>query len=64
MRNFAPFMALAALLATVVAPLCSQAGDARKLEVCSWLTSGGEAAARDALFNVHKRQDPGVELDN
>jgi glucose/mannose transport system substrate-binding protein len=64
MRNFAPFMALAALFATVVAALCSQAAEARKLEVCSWWTSGGEAAALDALFNVHRKQDPGVEIIN
>ena len=64
MRNFARFMALAALFTTVVAPLCSQAAGERKLEVFSWWTSGGEAAALDALFNVYKKQDPGVEIIN
>ena len=65
MPNFAPFMALAALFITVVvAPLCSQAAGARKLEVFSWWTSRGEAAALDALFKVHKRQDREVEIIN
>jgi glucose/mannose transport system substrate-binding protein len=32
----------------------------RKLEVFSWWTSGGEAAALDVLFQVYKKQNPGV----
>jgi glucose/mannose transport system substrate-binding protein len=64
MRNCTPLWALAALFATVLAPLCSQAADEKKLEVFSWWTSGGEAAALDALFNVYKKQDPGVEIIN
>jgi hypothetical protein len=47
-------MACVALFTTVAAPLCSQAADERKLEVFSWWTSGGEAAALDVLFKVYK----------
>src|SRR5277367_4694999 len=57
-------MACVALFTTVAAPLCSQAADERKLEVFSWWTSGGEAAALNALFNVYKKQNPGVEIIN
>jgi glucose/mannose transport system substrate-binding protein len=35
-----------------------------KLEVFSWWTSGGEAAALDALFNTYKKQFPGVGIIN
>jgi glucose/mannose transport system substrate-binding protein len=35
-----------------------------KLEVFSWWTSGGEAAALDALFNTYKKQYPGVGIIN
>ncbi len=64
MRNFTPLLVLAALFNTLLAPLCSQSADERKLEVVSWWTSGGEAAALDALFKVYKKQNPGVEIIN
>ncbi|MBV9492329.1 MAG: extracellular solute-binding protein, partial [Verrucomicrobia bacterium] len=35
-----------------------------KLEVFSWWTSGGEAAALDALLGVYKRELPGVSVVN
>jgi glucose/mannose transport system substrate-binding protein len=35
-----------------------------KLEVFSWWTSGGEAAALDALFNTYKKQFPGIGIIN
>src|SRR5215471_168025 len=35
-----------------------------KLEVFSWWTSGGEAAALDALFNTYKKQFPGTGIIN
>ena len=57
-------MTLAALFALVQAPLSSQAAGEKKLEVFSWWTSGGEAAALDALFTVYKKQHPGVEIVN
>jgi glucose/mannose transport system substrate-binding protein len=64
MRNFARFITLVALFNAVITPLCSQAIDERRLEVFSWWTSGGEAAALDALFNVYKKQNLGVEIIN
>jgi hypothetical protein len=45
-----PLMALAALFALVQVPVSSQAAGEKKLEVFSYWTSGGEAAALDALF--------------
>jgi glucose/mannose transport system substrate-binding protein len=35
-----------------------------KLEVFSWWTSGGEAAALNALFNTYKKQYPGIGIIN
>jgi glucose/mannose transport system substrate-binding protein len=63
MRNSLPLIALASLFAMVHAPLASPASS-EKLEVFSWWTSGGEAAALDALFNVYKKQYAGVEIVN
>jgi glucose/mannose transport system substrate-binding protein len=44
-------------------PAAGNAAD-KKLEVFSWWTSGGEAAALDALFKDYKAKDPGVEIIN
>ena len=54
--------ALALLLAAQI-PNASFAAD-KKLEVFSWWTSGGEAAALDALFKAVKKADPGIEIIN
>jgi glucose/mannose transport system substrate-binding protein len=64
MRNSPPLIALASLLAIVHAPLAAHASSENKLEVFSWWTSGGEAAALDALLNVYKKQEAGVEIIN
>jgi glucose/mannose transport system substrate-binding protein len=40
------------------------AGAKGKLEVFSWWTSGGEAAALDALFKAYKKDNPDVEIVN
>src|ERR1700724_1691893 len=64
MRFCSPIIAFASLFALVQAPLSSQAAGEKKLEVFSWWTSGGEAAALDALFSVYKKQYPGVEIIN
>ncbi len=64
MRNSPSLIALASLFAMVQAPLASHASSEPKLEVFSWWTSGGEAAALDALFNSYKRQYAGVEIVN
>ena len=64
MRFCSPIVALASFFALVQAPLTSQAAGEKKLEVFSWWTSGGEAAALDALFTTYKKQYPGVEIIN
>jgi glucose/mannose transport system substrate-binding protein len=57
-----PLTGLALLIAALI-PVASMAAD-KKLEVFSWWTSGGEAAALDALFQVFKKASPGVEIVN
>jgi len=52
-----------ALLLSVQLPTASLGAD-KKLEVFSWWTSGGEAAALDALFQAVKKADPGVLIVN
>jgi len=52
------------MFALIQVPLSSQAAGEKKLECFSWWTSGGEAAALDALFNTFKKQNPGVEIIN
>ena len=64
LRFCSSFLALASIFALMQAPLSSQAAGEKKLEVFSWWTSGGEAAALDALFNTYKKQNPGVEIIN
>jgi glucose/mannose transport system substrate-binding protein len=64
MRLCSRLLALASLFAVVQAPLSSQAAGEKKLEIFSWWTSGGEAAALDALFNTYKKQYPGIEIIN
>ena len=59
-----PLIALASMVALVQPPISSQAAGEKKLEVFSWWTSGGEAAALDALFNIYKKEYPGVEIIN
>jgi glucose/mannose transport system substrate-binding protein len=64
LRFCSPLLALSSMFALIQAPLPSQAAGEKKLEVFSWWTSGGEAAALDALFNTYKKQYPGVEIVN
>jgi glucose/mannose transport system substrate-binding protein len=64
MRNCTPLIAIAGLLAIGQTLLTAEAADKDKLEVFSWWTSPGEAAALNGLFNVYKKQDPGVEIVN
>jgi glucose/mannose transport system substrate-binding protein len=42
----------------------AQAGATGKLEVFSWWTSGGEAAALQALFDAYAKDNPDVEIVN
>ena len=58
-----PLTKLATALALLI-PFAAFADNAKKLEIFSWWTSGGEAAALDALFKVYKQNDPGVEIIN
>jgi glucose/mannose transport system substrate-binding protein len=64
MRKNLPLTALVSLFAVVHAPFASPAPGQDKLEVFSWWSSGGEAAALDALFTVYKKQDAGAEIIN
>lgn len=57
-------LVVTALFAAILAPPRSQGAGKGKLEVFSWWTSGGEAAALEALFNVHRKRDPGIEIIN
>ncbi len=41
-----------------------QAGAARKLEIFSWWTAGGEADGLNAMFGIYKKRFPGVEIIN
>lgn len=62
------FMKLAVLLIAVVAVfsigVTALAQDNGQLEVFSWWTSGGEAAALQALFDAYAVRAPGVEIVN
>lgn len=63
MRKSSILMAFAPVFALLQASLATFASE-NKLEVFSWWTSGGEAAALNALFNVYQKQEPGVEIIN
>ena len=62
-KTYLPLTKLATALALLI-PFAAFADNAKKLEVFSWWTSGGEAAALDALFKVYKERNPGVEIVN
>jgi glucose/mannose transport system substrate-binding protein len=59
-----PLVALAACFFLLQPIDAAQAAGENKLEIFSWWTSGGESAALDALFDVYKKQNPGVEIVN
>ncbi|HET6781059.1 MAG TPA: ABC transporter substrate-binding protein [bacterium] len=42
----------------------TQAGAARKLEIFSWWTAGGEADGLNAMFGIYKQRYPGVDIIN
>jgi glucose/mannose transport system substrate-binding protein len=64
MRNSFPLATLTLVMAILFAAVSSYAAGDDKLEVFSWWTAGGEAAALDALFNVYRKQNPGIEIIN
>ncbi len=59
-----PLVALAAFCFVLQPAYAAQTAGENKLEIFSWWTSGGESAALDALFNVYKKQNSGVEIIN
>jgi glucose/mannose transport system substrate-binding protein len=63
-RYCSPVVALAVVLTLMLVPASSSVADEKKLEVFSWWTSGGEAAALDALFRTYQNQHPGIEIIN
>jgi glucose/mannose transport system substrate-binding protein len=58
-----PLFCMTLFLALGPACPAPAAGD-KRLEVCSWWTSGGEALALEALFKVYKYKNPGVAVSN
>ena len=60
----APLVALAACLFLLQPTDAAQPAGENKLEIFSWWTSGGESAALNALFDVYKKQNTGVEIVN
>ena len=62
-KLFCSPLAGVALLLSVQMQAASFAAD-KKLEIFSYWTSGGEAAALDALFQATNRADPGIEIIN
>ena len=63
MPNRSPLKALAILVVISQASFSAKAAE-NSLEVFSWWTSGAESAALNALFDVYKKRDPGVEIIN
>ena len=59
-----PLVALAACLFLLQPTDAAQSAGENKLEIYSWWTSGGESAALNALFDVYKKQNAGVEIVN
>jgi glucose/mannose transport system substrate-binding protein len=59
-----PLVALAACLFLLQPTNAAQPAGENKLEIYSWWTSGGESAALNALFDVYKKQNTGVEIVN
>jgi glucose/mannose transport system substrate-binding protein len=58
------FALLVTALFATQAPLQTKAQAEDKLEVFSWWTSGGEAAALNALFDSYKKLNPATEIIN
>jgi glucose/mannose transport system substrate-binding protein len=59
-----PLVALAACFFLLQPADAAQPAGENRLEIFSWWTSGGESAALNALFDVFKKQNPGVEIVN
>ena len=63
MLDRSSFKVLVVLIVIAQVSFSAKAAE-NSLEVFSWWTSGGESAALNALFDVYKKQDPGVEIIN
>ena len=63
-RSCSLLVVLAAVLTLIFGSGYSRGAGEKKLEVFSWWTSGGEAAALDALFRTYQNQYPGIEIIN
>lgn len=50
--------------AATTAPAQQPAAAAGKLEMFSWWTAGGEADGLNAMFEIYKKEHPGVEIIN
>jgi glucose/mannose transport system substrate-binding protein len=61
--HYCALLGVAAFIAGLCPIKAAQTGG-EKLEIFSWWTSGGESAALNALFDVYKKQNPGVEIVN
>ncbi len=61
--HYCALLAVAAFISGLCPINAAQTGG-EKLEIFSWWTSGGESAALNALFDVYKKQNPGVEIVN
>ena len=60
-----PTTAAAATTAPAAAPAPAiKPAPAGKLEIFSWWTTGGEAAGLNALFDMYRKQNPGVDIVN
>jgi glucose/mannose transport system substrate-binding protein len=46
------------------APTAAPAAAGGKLEIFSWWTNGGEQEGLNAMFDIYKQQNPGVEIVN
>jgi glucose/mannose transport system substrate-binding protein len=62
--HFFLLVALATCLFLLQPTDAAQPAGENKLEIYSWWTSGGESAALNALFDVYKKQNAGVEIVN
>ena len=60
----APAAAATAAPATADATAAPVAAAAGKLEIFSWWTNGGEQEGLNAMFDIYKQKNPGVEIIN
>jgi glucose/mannose transport system substrate-binding protein len=64
-KRFYLMLSLSLVLSLLIgAQVALAAGASGKLEVFSWWTSGGEAAALQALFDAYSKDNPDVEIVN